>query len=253
MCTLAPITGAGQFNIKYEYRRSVYHRLWAFATLLSTQPNQDFKIYQRPRRTRKSTSPLPRYRKKLELTVAQRTRRSKSHYDGAVPQIRDINDHTQAEVMHTIRILCSVYVEELTETNFSEWQSSINDSIHQSGLDWTVQEQTATQVKLSSIQRTQIMVAVRGLLRKSIPSYIWFEMDDDSMTGTPEKIIANLRSTFTGSNYNVHRRFQMNAQNTTFSIFMKLKDYMTKHKTLRFRRLRSEFPNISKQITIVRM
>lgn len=35
-------------------------------------------------------------------------------------QIGDINYHTQSEVMQIIRMLCSVFVEELTETNFAE-------------------------------------------------------------------------------------------------------------------------------------
>lgn len=44
------------------------------------------------------------------------------------------------EIIQAVRMINTVDVYELTDINYSKWHNSIDDTIFQSGLDWTVTE-----------------------------------------------------------------------------------------------------------------
>lgn len=61
------------------------------------------------------------------------------------PQTGEKLDNTQVEIMQEVQIMDTLYVDDLTETWFSEWHSEIEDVIVQSGLNWTLEEKKGTE------------------------------------------------------------------------------------------------------------
>lgn len=58
------------------------------------------------------------------------------------PHIEESADSTQEDIMQIIRMINSVHVDELKETNFAEWYSVIQDAVVQNDLEWTLDGET---------------------------------------------------------------------------------------------------------------
>lgn len=111
--------------------------------------------------------------------------------------------------MHQVIIMTTVYVEELPETNFAEFNKTIQYSIFQSGLYFTLDEGKCAPEQFAVLQTPHVMAATHGVLRKIIPNTIIMELSYHSLIHTPEQIIQDVRSRVTGTNCNIHRRLEM--------------------------------------------
>lgn len=83
-------------------------------------------------------------------------------------QIEETDD-TQGEITQTIRLMNFEHVEELTEKNYAEWESSLKYEIALSCMEWALDAYIHSPSHYSQRQHQRIIATVRGIIRKSIP------------------------------------------------------------------------------------
>lgn len=100
-----------------------------------------------------------------------------------------IGAHPDDKVMSIVKALVSIFVEDLTDTNYIGWRAPINDAVIQCGVTCILEDAAPVPPKFNGVHIVQITEATHTMLHKSITPEVKAEMTDHGLTNPPHQIM----------------------------------------------------------------
>lgn len=151
-----------------------------------------------------------------------------------------------------LKLLFNAELEELSNSNYSEWMAALTDACTISDATWIINPATLPPSYMDDTTQRKVTAAVRSIIRRSIPDNIRAELPVGCLGLSPTDIITAIRALYMDDTDAIHRRQELEAQNLRLKPGQSISEYIGLHRSLRRRMHQSAYPRIADETTSVR-